>query len=157
MEWASPNADPKTWTAEIKTKNGILLSRQALIKHLDAMRVGVRLYGMEATIEGVIFERKGVFSLAISHSKEVLPLTVLTRKVQWDVAGNKASALTDDEKTAFARLKMQQWDSKTPVRITGAITQKDEKSSPVLEVRSFQTLWVTAPKSKETPSMKTGN
>ena len=152
MEWTSPNADSKTWTAEIKTKNGVLLSRQALIKHLDAMRVGVRLYGMEAVIEGTIIERKGAFCLAVSHSKEILPLAELTRKVQWDVAGNKAAALTDEEKSAFARLKMQKWNSKMPVRITGAITQKDAKSPVVLEVRSFQTVWQTVPKANDQPS-----
>ncbi len=145
MEWASPNADPKAWTAEIKTKNGILLSRQALVKHLEEMRVGVRLYGMEATIEGIIIERKGILCLAISRSKDVLPLTELTRKAQWDVAANKESQLTDEEKTAFAWLNRQKWDSKTPVRIVGCITQKDAKSPLVLEVRSFQTTWQIVP------------
>ena len=151
MEWASPNADPKTWTAEIKTKNGILLSRQALIKHLDAMRVGVRLYGMEAVVEGIIIERKGILCLANSHSKDVLPLAELTRKVQWDVAANKADKLTDEEKTAFARLKTQKRDSKSLIRITGAITQKDEKSPMILEVRSFQTTWEIVTNPKITP------
>jgi hypothetical protein len=142
VEWASPNADPKTWTAEIKTKNGLLLSRAAVSKHLDAMRVGAQLYGMEATIEGRLVERKGALCLAVSGSKDVLQLASLTRKVQWDVAANKEYPLDDDEKTAFERLKKLPFNSKTLLRITGMLTAPTKNSLPTLEVRSFQTHWV---------------
>lgn len=142
MEWVASTADPKIWTAEIKTKNGILLSPLAVSKHLEAMRVGARLYGMEATIEGRIIERKGALCLAVSRSKEILTLAPLTRIVQWDVAGSKASPLSDEEKAAFARLKSQKPSSKILIRVTGTLTQTDPKSLSVLEVRSFQTTWL---------------
>lgn len=153
MEWVSPNADPQAWTAEIKSENGRLLSRITLANHLDAMRVGAKLYCMEATIEGRIIERKGILSLAISRAKEVLPLAELTYRVDWDAIKNKEIKPTDDEKSAFARLKKEKWDSKSLVRITGNLIQKDDKSLPILEVRRFQKTAEILPSSKSVDAL----
>jgi hypothetical protein len=138
----SETADPKTWTAVVRLKDGRRLpDLKAWERELRAS-VGEQftIVGVEATIDGRLVEVKGELALRLEGSGVVLRLGKLRRKVQWDPSRKCPQPATRAEREAHQRL-LARWAKHTgpapQVRIIGPLRESAPGGLLRLTVREF--------------------
>ena len=130
VESISERCNRQAGTGELRLKNGRLVDPDTLAKQIADIRVGARLRGLEAAVDGVIENRDGKSVLRVSTSNEILQLTALTTKVQIDALKTKRpDPPTKEEKQLLMRVK----DQPQRVRVTGPL-----RPGKKLEVRAFE-------------------
>lgn len=140
MRALSETADARTWTAPLTLKSKILPDRSSFDKHFAAMRSGARLRGIEATVRGRLLRRQGVLWLRASQTGELISLTPLKTKIQWEVARKRPEPPTEEEASAFARLETRDTAEATLYEVVGPI-DFNKKGKPVaLQVRLFRSV-----------------
>jgi hypothetical protein len=134
VESISERCNRQAGTGELRLKNARLVDPQTLAKQIADIRVGARLRGLEATIDGFLEKKDGKPVFRISKSNEILLLSALTTKVQIDaIKTKKPEPPTQEEKQGYKRLRARVKDQPQPVRITGPL-----RSGMMLEVRTFE-------------------
>ena len=134
VESISERCNRQAGTGELRLKNGRLVDPDTLAKQIADIRVGARLRGLEAAVDGVIENRDGKSVLRVSTSNEILQLTALTTKVQIDALKTKRpDPPTKEEKQAYKQLLMRVKDQPQRVRVTGPL-----RPGKKLEVRAFE-------------------
>jgi galactose oxidase len=95
--------------------------------------------GIEMTLKGVVTESFGLLTLVGSDSRPDVVLAPLQApdKIQWDIATRASRPMSDDEKTAYARLsaELHGKSAATAVEVTGPVKKNDAEF--FLEVRNF--------------------
>jgi hypothetical protein len=129
--------DAATQTCEIRWRGGRLPDLQKLSRHLDAMRVGAALRGVEMTADGALVEKDGEILLRISGAGEAVRLAALQRTVHWDVVRKQARKMSDAEQSACSRLRSEWRVRPGRVRVTGPLVANAEAGICALEVRQF--------------------
>ena len=99
--------------------------------------VGAAITGIEATLEGRVESANGQLVLRTSDSDVPLPLAPLTRKIQWDLRQQRSAKATDDEREAYSMLLDRTPKGAPRVRVTGPVIESEDRTSRLLEVRSF--------------------
>jgi hypothetical protein len=135
IESVSPQADRKTATGELRTKNGRVPDVDALAKGLREIGAGATLRGVEATIDGRLEKRDGQFLFRLTKTDEVLLLQPATQRIQLQPRRKSPEPLTETEQKAFQNLSAKWQGAPLDVRITGPITKRSGKT--VLAVRHF--------------------
>jgi hypothetical protein len=134
VESISERCNRLAGTGELRLRNGRLVDPQVLAQQLADIRVGARLRGLEATIDGFIEKQKGKSVFRVSKSNEILQLAPLTTKVQIDaVKTKKPDAATKEEKNAYKNLLASFKSEPRLARVTGPL-----RSGMKLEVRTFE-------------------
>jgi hypothetical protein len=149
----SEEADGETQTAEVRTRDGLLLTQEALARHLEAIRIGARLRGVEAVVEGRLELRDGRAVLVDAAAGQSLRLAPLTTKVQWDLRRKQPIPATPSEQSAHGRLLTGIREGGAVVRVTGPLRRGSAADDVVIEVREFQRFTGTPP---ELPSVHIG-
>lgn len=134
VESISERCNRQSGTGELRFKNGRFVDPQNLAKQIADIRVGARLRGLEATIDGFLERKDGKPVFRISKSNEILLLAALTTKVQIDaIKTKKPEPPTKEEKQNYKRLRGCVKDQPQSVRITGPL-----RTGMKLEVRTFE-------------------
>jgi hypothetical protein len=137
VESISQRPDLRTATCELRMKNGRLLDPQRLSKFISDIRVGARLRGLEARVNGLLEKQGEGFLLRLAGSDELLHLAPLGRKVQQDTAKKRPSSSTRSERKACERL-LARWRGKPiSVQVTGPLLKSD-RGVLILQVRRFE-------------------
>jgi hypothetical protein len=132
----SERPSPETWTAELTTRGGRLPDLEKLEAAVRKVGDQFRVRGLEATVEGVLERRASGPVLVVRDQDLVLPLTPLTRKVQWETRSDREQPATDAERGAHSRL-LREWRGRPrPLRVTGPIV-RTAGTLPGLQVREF--------------------
>ena len=141
MRSVSGRPCPKTWTGEIWTAGGRLPDLKAWVRRFrEQVGQAFIIRGVEATVEGRLVEANGQLALRLARTGEVLRLTPLRRKVQWDPDGQREAAITGDERSAYERLAARWTQSQRQdagVRVVGPLVEGAGGDLPALEVRGF--------------------
>lgn len=134
VESISERCNRQAGTGELRLKNGRLVDPQSLAKQIADIRVGARLRGLEATIDGFLEKKDGKPVFRIAKSNELLQLVALTTKVQIDaIKTKKPEPPTKEEKQGYKRLRACVKDQPQLIRITGPL-----RGGMKLEVRAFE-------------------
>lgn len=137
VESISERCNRQAGTGELRMKNGRLVDPQVLAKQIADLRVGARLRGLEATIEGFLERKDGKPVFRVGKSNEILQLAPLTTKVQIDALKTKEpESPTKEEKQAYQRLLARN-DMRQPAQITGPLRHAAAGKPLTLEVRAF--------------------
>ena len=137
VESISETCDRRAGTGELRLRNGRLVDPVTLAQQIRDIRVGARLRGLEATIDGTLEQVDGKPHLRIPGSKQTLALAPLTQKVQMDAINKKPLPLSAKEKEAFGALAAKANGKATRVRVTGPLRKPDNTSTLIFEVRDF--------------------
>jgi hypothetical protein len=133
----SEDADSRTWTCEIETQSGGLLSLKALARTVRHVGENFSVRGVEAKIEGWLIEKEGHFFLQCPESTGTLQLASLTHKVQWDPRLKQAYPASLDERDALKRL-LAKWNGRPfRIQIVGPLVETRQPGVLILEVRQF--------------------
>jgi galactose oxidase len=96
--------------------------------------------GIEMTLKGIVTESFGLLTLTGNDPRPDVVLSPLQApdKIQWDIATRASQPMSDDEKTAYARLsaELNGKSAGTMVEVTGPVKKNDAEF--FLEVRKFQ-------------------
>ena len=123
-----------------------MLDPHTLSNHVYELRLGARLRGLEATIDGVLVKDGthpairlvGTNATPSTSTNLLLRLAPLRTKVQQAFPKKHPVPATTDEKRAYKTL-LSQWRGETrPVRITGPLVRKRGQTHLELEVREFE-------------------
>lgn len=136
VESVSERANHKTQTCEIRTRGGKFLAHDVVLQHILSLRVGARLRGIEANVDGWVEKRGDDLVFRVSGTNEILRLAPLTHVVQYDFKNKCPQAPTAEEIQAYQRL-LAEWKSTPRVLITGPVVKSGDSPLPVLEVRHF--------------------
>lgn len=121
-------------TGGLRLRQGRLTDPTTFAKQIADIRLGARLRGLEATVDGTLEKNGGKAVLRVSKSNELLQLAPLTTKVQIDALNTKkADPPSKDEKNAFKTLTRRFKGESLPVRVIGPL-----RSGMKLEVRAFE-------------------
>ena len=140
----SEQASAPTWTCQIGMETARLPNLQALARHLQDMRVGARLRGVEATLDGRLTDAPaGEPRIRIAGSDQILVLHPLRRKVAWDVALGREQAATPEEAHAFDRLCRERASrgaaaAQTGIEVVGTLVGDADGRPVAVEVRGFR-------------------
>ena len=134
VESVSERCNRFAGTGELRLKNGRLIDPQTLAKQIIDIRVGARLRGLEATIDGFLERKDGKPVFRVAKSNELLELASLTTKVQIEaIKSKKPEPPTKEEKNAYKALRSRAKSEPQPMRITGPL-----RAGTKLEVRTFE-------------------
>ena len=136
----SEKCDRRAGTGELRLRDGRLVNPNTLAEQIRDIRVGARLRGLEATVDGVLEEIQGKAHLRVGGTKELLTLAALTEKVQIDAINKKALTPTREERSAFETLMAKRKSNSRRVRITGPLRKLEKSERLILEVREFADL-----------------
>lgn len=109
-------------------------------RQIEAIRVGARLRGVEATIKGNLEKSGDVIFLRLTGGTERIQITPLTQKVQLDVRGNQRQRATLGERMAFADFQEEWNEHSGPILITGPLVNEDASGKSTLQVRRYSFL-----------------
>jgi hypothetical protein len=123
-------------TCEVRTRSPRLLQPRALRQRLADLRVGARLRGVEATVDGHLEKHGDELRLRLAGANESLRLAPLQEKVQWDTRRRRPQEPAPDERSAFQRLAAGLSREASAVRIVGPFVE-DEQGTLGLQVRQF--------------------
>ena len=114
-----------------------MLSHDVLLQHILNLRVGAKLRGIEATVDGWL-ERQGEhLVLRVSGTNEVVRLAPLAHMVQWDFEKKCPQPPTAAESHAYESLRAECKSGPRRALITGPIVKSRDSALPILEVRRF--------------------
>jgi hypothetical protein len=137
VAFISQRPDLKAATCELRLQGGRLIDPFTLSNHIFEIRVGARLRGLEAEIEGELQPQGTNVVLKITGTNNVLQLGALTRKVQQNVPTKQPQAATDKEAKAFGNLTTKLKNKPRRAHVTGPLVRRPD-GTLVLEVRSFK-------------------
>lgn len=138
MKSVSERPDPRAWTCQIQTKDGRLLSQEALSRCVQEVGEPFSVRGVEVRVQGRLVEEEGRLLLRLSKTGETLRLAPLRRKVQWDPATKRDHPPTESERRAFQTLSARWKVRRSPdVQIVGPLREENGELL-TLEVRQFQ-------------------
>jgi hypothetical protein len=129
-------AEGESQTAQVWSASGKLIESKDLAAHIESLRFGARLRGMEATVDGWLEKRGREFVLSVDGIAQPLRLAPLTAKVQWDRRKARSFPKTSAEENAFRRVAAQWRGAREPVRIVGPV-RGHVLDETTLEVREF--------------------
>jgi hypothetical protein len=140
----SERACGKTWTGEVRTQGGRLPDLAAWSRAFrEEVGNAFTIRGVEAVVVGRLVNADGQPVVEVSGTGEVLRLTPLTRKVQWDPEQKREQLASREEQKACRRL-LTEWDRSerrpASIRITGPLVEAKDGGRLTLEVREFT--WV---------------
>ena len=137
MKSVSERACCKTWTGELQTEGGRLPDLKDWVRAFrEEIGQAFVIRGVEATVEGRLFEEDGKLALRLERTGEVLRLVPLRRNVAWDPKRDREAPLTDDERKAHERLAESRGRAGV-VRVVGPLVQDKDGVVSALEVREF--------------------
>jgi hypothetical protein len=137
VESVGERASHKTQTCEIRTQGGRLLQHDVLLQHILNLRVGARLRGMEATVDGWLEKQGENLVLRVSGTNEVLRLAPLVHVVQWDFQKKCPQPPTPEETYAYQNLVAESKSRSHRILVTGPVVKSTDSPYPLLEVRRF--------------------
>ena len=123
-------------TCALRTRPSDLLDPLKFKEQLAALRVGARLRGVEAVVDGFVEKGDAGLKLRISGVPETLLLKPLERKIQWDSRRRRLQEPSRLERDAFDRLSAGLQPRSTAVRVIGPLF-RDERVQLALQVREF--------------------
>jgi hypothetical protein len=138
VEYVSEAADAKSWTGEVRLRDGRLPDVPAVARYLRECGAGTTLRGVEATVDGWLAEENGRLLLRVAGTGQTLRLAPLRRKVQWDVERSREQAFTGPERGAYECLRREVPGLCPPVRVTGPLVEGAAGDPYTLEVREFR-------------------
>jgi hypothetical protein len=106
-------------------------------RRLDEFGVGASLRGAEATVDGSVVQTDGRLFLIASGTGERMALAPLGRKVQWDIKAKREQAMTEPERTAYARLRASLRSRRSAIQVIGPVKAGGKEKGHTLEVREF--------------------
>ena len=121
-------------TCALRMRRTDLLDPREVKQQLAALRVGARLRGVEAVVDGFVEKGDTGLTLRIPGVPETLLLKPLERKVQWDSRRRRPQEPSRPERVAFNRLCVGLQPRSTAVRVIGPLFN-DEPGRLALEVR----------------------
>lgn len=140
-------ASVPTATCQLRFRDGRLPLVQNLAQHILDIRIGARLRGMEAVVDGNV-ERRGRDLVFITPAADQpIFLSSLKTKVQvrFDIRKrrNRKDPPTAQERDAYRRLLAEFERAKIgpgtlPVRVTGPVMESASSGQRTLNVRDFQ-------------------
>lgn len=136
VAFISERPDLKAGTCELRFAGGRFIDPYTLSNHIFNIRVGARLRGLEAEIDGEVEPQGTNVVLAVGGTNTVLQLAPLTRKVQQNLATKEPQPATKKETSAFRDL-LKKVKKPRSARVTGPLLRQPD-GSLVLEVRSFR-------------------
>jgi hypothetical protein len=137
VAFISERPDLKAATCELRLQGGRFIDPVSFSNHVYNIRVGARLRGLEAEIEGRLEPQGTNIVFKIHGTNAVLQLAPLTRKVQQNVAVKQPQLATSKESKAFRDLVAKLKSKSRSARITGPLLRRPD-GSLVLEVRTFK-------------------
>jgi hypothetical protein len=137
VESISERPNLKNATCEVRLKNGRLMDPLTLSNHIFNIRVGARLRGLEAVIDGTLERQENHLLLRVSGSNTALSLAPLSRKVQLDTRKKSPEPPARSESKAYKSLLTNSKASSRRVQIIGPLVKKED-GRLVLEVRRFE-------------------
>ncbi len=129
-----PNAEHNTCI--VRPAGGRMLAPREVAKFIEGIRIGARLRGMEATVDGRI-EKRGADFVLVAPDGDVFRLVPLETKVQWDFRSKSPFPVRPVEAGAHARLTAQWVEDRRPLRVIGPVVQSDGRTELTLQVREF--------------------
>ena len=124
-------------TCELRTTNGMLLDPLVLSNHIFNIRIGARLRGLEAIVDGSVEWQKDKLLLRVEGTNAVLQLSALERRVELQPGKKIPLAPARRELSAFEQL-CKSVKSAASVRIIGPLFKTTGDTPLVLQVREFQ-------------------
>ena len=121
----------------MRLQGGRFVNPFTLSNHIFNIRVGARLRGLEAEVEGQVARQGTNLLLTVGGTNAVLHLGPLTRKVQQNVAAKQPQPATSKESEAFQDLAGKLKAKARPARIIGPLRPLPDGTT-MLEVRSFR-------------------
>jgi hypothetical protein len=106
-------------------------------QHIVNLRVGAKLRGIEATVDGWAEKEGEQLVLRVSGSNEVVRLAPLAHIVQWDFDKKRPQAPTSPETAAYESLGAEVNSGPRRALIVGPLVKGGAGSLPTLEVRRF--------------------
>lgn len=137
VSFISERPDLKAATCELRLQGGRFIDPFTFSNHIFDIRVGARLRGLEAEIDGQLEPQGTNVVFRIAGTNAVLQLAPLTRKVQQNVAAKQPQPATSKESKAFRDLVAKLKQKPRSARITGPLLRRLD-GSVVLEVRTFK-------------------
>lgn len=110
----------------------------AIERHIDQLRLGTSLRGVEGTVEGVLSIDGESVILRISGTESCVTLGPITAKVQWSPEKGRSHPLTRAEKSAFRGLRRRPDGER--VEVIGPIVRSADAQTCSLQVRRFKVL-----------------
>ena len=107
----------------------------AIQRHLDELRLGAALRGVEATIEGVLSREGESLFLQIAGTDSRIRLAAITAKIQWNLDKKRAHPITRAEKSALSRLRGRPNGER--IEIVGPLDVRSGAAAS-LQVRSYR-------------------
>ena len=107
----------------------------AISRHLDELRLGMSLRGIEAVVRGMLARHGDELVLLISGTQQSLTVRGLTSKVQWRLETKRAHPISRAERGAFGRLSRLTLGQ--AVEIVGTL-EAEGKLPTAIQVRSFK-------------------
>jgi hypothetical protein len=106
-------------------------------QHIVNLRVGAKLRGIEATVEGWAEKEGEHLVLRVSGSNEVVRLAPLAHVVQWDFEKKRPQAPTPAETDAYKSLGTEVKSGPRRALVVGPLAKGHDASLPTVEVRRF--------------------
>ena len=137
VAFISERPDLKAATCELRLQGGRFIDPFTFSNHVYNIRVGARLRGLEAEIDGQLEPQGTNVVFKIAGTNAVLQLAPLSRKVQQNVAAKQPQPATRKESRAFSDLLAKLKQKSRSARITGPLLRQPD-GSVILEVRAFK-------------------
>ncbi|MEW6304101.1 MAG: hypothetical protein AB1705_11555 [Verrucomicrobiota bacterium] len=140
VESVEERADAAAGTGSLRIKDVSLLDPAVMAQTIFDIRIGARLRGMEATIEGKLKREKDTLTLHFTHggADQVVTLAPLQKKIQLGAQRTGVAPPTKDEREAFTRLQTGGKNVPSTIRVTGPVTRPKSDAPLTLEVRHFE-------------------
>jgi hypothetical protein len=106
-------------------------------QHILNLRVGARLRGIEATVDGWVEKEGEHLVLRVSGTNEVVRLAPLAHVVQMDFEKKRTQDPTPTETAAYESLGAEVKFGPRRALIVGPLVKDGPASSPTVEVRRF--------------------
>jgi hypothetical protein len=106
-------------------------------QHILNLRVGAKLRGIEAMVDGWAEKKGEHLVLRVTGSNEVIRLAPLAHIVQWDFEKKRPQAPTRAETDAYKSLGTEVKSGPRRAQIIGPLVKGRDASLPMVEVRRF--------------------
>jgi hypothetical protein len=113
------------------------LNSDVVSQHILNLRVGAKLRGIEATVDGWAEKKGEHLVLRVTGSNEVIRLAPLAHVVQWDFEKKHPQAPTPAETAAYKSLGTEVKSGPRRALIVGPLVKGGDASLPMVEVRLF--------------------
>jgi hypothetical protein len=137
VESISHRPDVQHATCELRMTNGMLLDPLVLSNHIFNIRIGARLRGLEAKVDGWLERQNDILLLRLKGTNAMLRLSPTDRRVELDAGRKGPLSLTRRELLAYEELRKSVKPA-TRLRIIGPLLKPTANGPLVLQVREFE-------------------